>query len=227
MDRTIALTTGVSAGPFGTKRIKRAARDMVQIPPGLLSYFNENKTESAVDLLLAKKRPSIPDDVEWEDVPNYFRAVRAARQIQADLAILLHEIWNAVWDPLPAPWKAKAPHEQVDDGLIDPRTIWDHWYALRAYECDKLNSELLIYADNESGVQIGFNVLRNDKSKLHSRSKNRSGIANWEDDGVTLWSPSGLVKIQKNINLAPLEPFVEDAFKVIKGIRISESGSTK
>lgn len=218
MDRTIALNTGAFGGPSGIKHIKGAAQHMVQIPSGLLSYFNDSKTEAAVDLLLAKKRPSIPDDVEWNEVPDYFRALRAARQIQADLAILVHEIWHAVWKPLPAPWTAKAPHEQVDDGLLDPHTIWGQWYALRSYGLGKLRSELLVYADNESGVQIGFNVLQDGKSKLHSKSKIKQDIAGWEDDGVTLWSPSGLVKIQKGLNFAPLAPFVDEAFKVIKDV---------
>ncbi len=191
---------------------------MVQISPGLLSYFSDSKTEAAVDLLLAKKRPSIPDDVEWNDVPDYFRAVRAARQIQVDLAILLHEIWNAVWKPMPAQWKAAAPYEQVDDGLLDPHTIWGQWYALRSYERGNLRSELLVYADHESGVQIGFNVLQNNKSKIHGKSKITQDLASWEYDGETLWSPTGLVRVQKGLNLAPLAPFVDEAIEVIKDV---------
>src|SRR3546814_5799708 len=165
---------------------------MVQISMGMLAYFGDSKTRSAVDLLLAKKRPSIPDDVKWDEGPGFFRALRAARQIQTDYAILLHEIWNSVWKPLPATiWKAKAPHEQADDGILDPSTIWTNSYALRLYERDKLSSELIVYVDNETGVQIGFNVTQNGKTKLPKV------LADWEDNDGTFWSPSTLVKIQK------------------------------
>jgi hypothetical protein len=212
MVRTIAPITDASGVLFGIKLIDGTMGNMVQISSGLLAYFNDSKTESAVDLLLAKKRPSIPDDVNWSDVPDYFRALRAARQIQADFAILLHEIWNAIWTPLPVPWTADAPHEQIDDGFLDPRTIWDHWYALRGYGFGKLSSELLVYADKEAGVQIGFNVLLNSKSKL------KGPIKGWEKDEVTFWSSSGLVKIQKDLKLAPLEPFAAEALKIIKSV---------
>ena len=184
---------------------------MVQISMGMLAYFGDSKTRAAVDLLLAKKRPSIPDDVEWDEVPEFFRALRAARQIQTDYAILLHEIWNDVWKPLPATiWKAKAPYEQGDDGILDPTTIWTNSYALRLYERDKLSSELIVYVDNETGVQIGFNVTQNGKTKLPKL------LADWEADDGTFWSPSALVKIQKNLNLTALEPWAVEATKIIK-----------
>lgn len=115
---------------------------MVDIPAGLLAYFSDSKTEAAVDLLLAKQRPDVPDDVSWSDVPAYFRALRAARQIEVDYAILLHEIWSAVWKALPKPWVAKEPHEQVDDALLEPRRILGQNYALRAFERDKLRCEI-------------------------------------------------------------------------------------
>ena len=185
---------------------------MVQISAGLLAYFTDSKTEAAVDLLLAKKRPSIPDDVTWNEVPEFFRALRAARQIQADYAILLHEIWNAAWKPLPSPWKGKAPHDQGDDGLLDPSTIWNNSYALRAYERDKLTSELVVYADNESGVQIGFNVSQNYKTRLPKL------VNGWESDDGTFWSPASIVKIRKGLDLAPLEPWAAEAMKIIKGV---------
>lgn len=183
---------------------------MVQIPPGLLSYFTDKKTQAAVDLLLAKKRPQMPDDVGWDEVPDFFRAVRAARQIQADQAILLHEIWNAVWKPLPAPWKAKAPHEQSDDGALDPNVIWGNSYLLRSFDRDKLTSELVIYIDGEAGVQIGFNLFRNTTSKLPKQ------LSSWEEDDGTFWSPSTLISTRRNLNLGPLQPYAAEALKIIR-----------
>ena len=183
---------------------------MVQISQGLLAYFSDEKTQAAVDLLLAKKRPQMPDDVGWDEVPDFFRAVRAARQIQADQAILLHEIWNAVWKPLPAPWKAKAPHEQGDDGALDPNVIWSNGYLLRSFARDKLTSELHIYVDGEAGVQIGFNLSQNTKSKLPKQ------LARWEDDDGTFWSPSALVETRRNLNLDPLQPLAAEALKIIR-----------
>lgn len=184
---------------------------MVQISSGLLAYFNDNKTRAAVDLLLAKKRPPIPDDVRWNDVPDFFRAVRAARQIQADQAILLYEIWNAVWKPLTAPWKALAPHEQSDDGTLDPVSIWANGYLLRSFERDKLTSELIVYVDSEAGIQIGFNVFQNTKPTLTKKI-----LASWEYADGTFWSPSLPVGKRRDLNVGPLQSYTAEARKIIR-----------
>lgn len=185
---------------------------MVDIPAGLLAYFTDSKTEAAVDLLLSKQRPDVPDDVRWGDVPAYFRALRAARQIEADYAILLHEIWSAVWKPLTGSWAAKEPHEQVDDAFLDPRRIFGQNYALRVFERDKLWCELLVFVHKESGVQIGFNVFQGRTSKLPK------ALADWEYEDGTHWSPANHVKLKRTLDLTPLRTYADDALKVIKSL---------
>lgn len=185
---------------------------MVDIPAGLLAYFSDRKTEAAVNLLLNKQRPDVPDDVSWSDVPAYFRALRAARQIEVDYAIFLHEIWGSVWKALPMPWVAREPHEQVDDALVEPRRIFSQNYALRVFERDKLWCELLVYGHREAGIQIGFNVYQGQSSKLPK------ALPDWENDDGTRWSPSNLVKLKRTIDLTPLRIYADKAMKVIKSL---------
>jgi hypothetical protein len=185
---------------------------MVDVPAGLLAYFSDRKTEAAVNLLLNKQRPDVPDDVSWSEVPAYFRALRAARQIEVDYAIFLHEIWGAVWKAPPKPWVAREPHEQVDDALVDPRRIFSQNYAVRVFERDKLWCELLVYGHREAGIQIGFNVYQGQRSKLPK------ALPDWENDEGTRWSPSNLVKLKRTIDLTPLRTYADNAMKEIKSL---------
>ena len=184
---------------------------MVEIPEGLMAYFHNETICEAVNLLLSKKRPPLPDNVEWNDVPDFFRSVRAARQIQGDYAILLHEIWNAVWQPLPEPWYAYEPHEQSGEGVLDPGIIWDQNFALRYFEIEEreLYCELIVSAGIDGGVQIGFYLTKGEEAALSSR------IKGWDREGDVFWSPAGLVELASSIALNPLKKFAQEAIEII------------
>lgn len=187
------------------------SNEMITVPDGLLSYFRDEGVCQAVDLLLSKRRPPVPDNLEWSDVPNFFRSVRAARQIQVDYAILLHDVWNAAWAPLPALWYAAKPHEQVGEGLLDPALIWDQSCALRFFSMEgrDLFCELAVACDSEAGLQIGFNLTKGENSILPKR------IPGWERLEQTFWSTAQLVRLGENICITPLKEYARQALEII------------
>ena len=135
----------------------------VDVPESVYAYFSDSKISSAVDLLLAKARPKIPEDLEWSEIPAFYRAIAAARQTQSDFAVLLHDVWFASWTNMPDPWQADGPSYAGQSAEV--ADVWESGYFSRTFKLDDARCELLVYLDGlAGGVQIGFELTRGKRS---------------------------------------------------------------
>ena len=109
----------------------------IQVPESCRAYCKDRAVQEAVDHILDPKSLHVPADLEWDDLPNFHRAVLAAHQAQCEYAIFVHELWNAVWKPaLDACELGKerkprtiADTEEQCNQKLDTRTLWSQgWF---------------------------------------------------------------------------------------------------
>lgn len=181
----------------------------VDVPESVYAYFTDRRIRSAVDLLLSKGRPKVPEDIGWAELPAFYRAVAAARQTQSDLAVFLHEFWTATWEDMPRPWQAEYPSGAGQN--VDMFDIWDNDHFTRTFKRDGMTCELSVYLDGaEEGIQIGFELLRGNRSLVKT-----GDMQGWEQDSNCFWSPENELPFSRCMDLKKLEGFVSKARDVI------------
>lgn len=100
----------------------------VPVPESLRSYFTDPAIRSVVDHMLDAKASELPTDLDWDEISDFHRAHASAAKVRADYAVLLLELWDAVWK---APLKDNEITEDVpfskypDDTLPSPKVVWD------------------------------------------------------------------------------------------------------
>ena len=194
---------------------------MIKVPANVLAYCLNEDVRGAVDLLLSKRRPSVPDDLKWGELEKFFRAIGAAQQVRVDMATFLDQIWRAVWTDLPNPWESKP----TDTQRLDLLSIWDDGVLRRTYThktSKSLTCELLIFANHSEGVQVGID-LKKGKANAFGKKEKPPG---WEIYDGCIWSPEKAVPITKTIDPEDLKPFARQArdlaLKRIKEIKPAE-----
>ena len=140
----------------------------IQVPESCRAYCKDRAVAVAVDAILDGKSLGVPVSLEWDELPSFHRAVLAARQVQCEYAIFLHELWNAVWKPA---------LDACDIGKkLTPRTIADtaEW-CNRKPDTHTLWSErrfgqVLDIADTNlvlcPGVEIGYKRIDHERARL-------------------------------------------------------------
>ena len=174
-------------------------RSCMPMPASVLSYFTDKPTRMATDLLLAKKTPPVPEDVGWIELRNFYQANLAAKQIEAEHAIFLEELWQEVCEPMGAPWRSYEPHDQKEINAVDLKTIWEESWFLREFSKGQYSCEIAIYVGKDEGVQVGFGLWDDEDNLLESLPSEE-----WEEPDDILWSEEGLVPIAAEIDLQKL-----------------------
>ena len=71
-----------------------------KVPDSYRAYCTDAAVKTAVDHILDSRSLSLPEDIEWKDLPAFHRAVLSAHQVRSEFAIFLIDVWNAVWKPM-------------------------------------------------------------------------------------------------------------------------------
>lgn len=187
-----------------------ARRSSMSMPASVLSYFTDKATELATDLLLAKKRPAIPEDVAWGDLHAFYKAILAAKQIETEHAIFLNELWVEVCQSMAAPWVPNDPHQQTADCAIDPGSIWAESCFTREFLNGAYSCEIMTCIGKDVGIQIGYGLWHDGENLLKS-----SPSPDWETPDDLLWSPEGAVPINQDIDLQKLRQLADDGMRFI------------
>ena len=73
------------------------------LPESYHAYCSDAAVRTAVDHILSsegsKKQLALPPDIEWKDLRAFHTAVLSAHQVRCEFAILLIDLWDAVWQP--------------------------------------------------------------------------------------------------------------------------------
>jgi len=180
-------------------------RSSMPMPASVLSYFTDKPTEMATDLLLAKKRPSVPEDVAWNEIRAFYKASLAAEQVKAEHAIFLNELWEEACEPMASPWTSSEPHQQTEDCATDIRSIWDESCFTREFFNGDYGCEIVTCVGRDEGVQVGYGLWHDGESLFENDSP-----AGWESPEEMLWSPEGAVPVAEKIDLRKLRELAEE-----------------
>ena len=138
----------------------------IQVPESYRAYCKDRAVREAVDHLNANSL-HVPADLEWDDLPNFHRAVLAAHQVRCEYAIFAHELWNAVWKPaLDACAIGKklmprtiAETEEQCNQKLDTNTLWStEWFG---QTLDVADTNLVLCPG------VGISAIALDKVLLH------------------------------------------------------------
>ena len=180
------------------------------MPASVLSYFIDRPTELATDLLLAKKRPIVPEDVSWLDLQAFYKASLAAKQIEAEHGIFLNQVWEKVCEPMPEPWECHEPHQQTEDCAIDLASIWGERCFTREFFYGDYGCVIATCIGKNEGIQIGFGLWHADDNLLESIPS-----LGWEEPDDIMWSPEGAVPIGEEIDLQRLRQLAAEGLSFI------------
>ena len=168
MMRTVSF-----AEPFGTKLAdvcwdpRRSGWRLettnmpVQVPESYRTYCADRTVQTAVDHILNSKKLDVPADLEWNDLLVFHRAVLSAHQVRCEYAIFLHELWNAVWQPVVDRRRIFSSKTVADSqewvGYNDTYSIWTNGWFGRVYNIASTSYEFSIgtFADIER-VQLSL-----------------------------------------------------------------------
>lgn len=186
---------------------------MITVPESVLTYFEQSAVETAVDLLLTGKEPKVPDNLRWDEVASFYRACLAARQVQAEFALLTEELWRAIWHAAPTDWKPRAPADPERPDLgVGISTIWDEGCFSRRFEQRNCSLELTAGLWSNSGVQIGVALWdKGDKILLDS-----SALLGWAQEGYDMfWTQDEIAPLAKTIDPASFERWTKQAWAAV------------
>ena len=134
----------------------------IQVPESYRAYCKDRAVLEAVNRILDAKSLHVPADLEWDDLPNFHRAVLAARQVQCEYAIFVHELWNAVWKPALDACeigKKLMPRTIADtercNQKLDTHTLWEGWFG-----------KVLDIADTNLVLCLGVGIEAVDQDKV-------------------------------------------------------------
>ena len=177
----------------------------MSIPASVLTYFNDRPTKMAIDLLLTKKRPSVPEDVKWDELVSFYKAGLAAKQVETELAVLLCEVWAEVCRDMPPAWIGQQPHEQKKDCATDVAQVWEECCHTREYLKGDLSCEICVCIGKDVGFQVGYGLWQDGETLL-----GQSSPLGWEPPDEMCWSPEEAVPLDETINLANLRDLAEE-----------------
>lgn len=197
-------------------------RSSISMPASVLSYFTDKPTEMATDLLLAKKRPTIPEDVAWEDLHAFYKAILAAKQIEVEHAIFLNDLWVEICQPMNAPWVPNEPHQQNGDCAIDLASIWQESFFTREFSNGVYSCEILTFIGKDEGIQIGYGLWHDGENLLKSTPS-----PDWETPDDILWSAEGAVPITPVIDLQNLRQLADEGKRFLLDILKNHEDSTR
>lgn len=89
----------------------------LDIPASIKEYCTQPAVATAVNYLVGVKPDKFPPELEWEEASEYFEARKAAEIVRYDMAILLHQMWQLIWQPAIASggWKKLSIDEHIAD----------------------------------------------------------------------------------------------------------------
>ena len=67
------------------------------LPESYASYVADPAVRTAVEHILGSRSLEVPEELDWDRLPDFHAAVLAAHQVRLDYASALQRLWDAVW----------------------------------------------------------------------------------------------------------------------------------
>lgn len=192
---------------------------LIGVPESVRAYFERPELRTAVDLLVSNDRPDVPEGIAWPELPQFYRAILAARQTQVDYALLLAEAWDAVWDEPGNGWQACSPQAPGRrDASVSLETVWHEGCFTRRFIKGRHALELCAYLEDRSGFQFGIGLFEGRKSGGPAEI-----APEWDSEGSDyIWSPLGSAPIAEEISLAALRGQATEALQRLHVLKLAD-----
>lgn len=150
------------------------------LPKSVISYLIDPATRAGVDALVAVEADSLPPEIEWNELGDYFAARAVAELTRAELAVALHAIWLAVWEPvIPKTWKMPSPEDLDEAGEgVSTGVIWDE-KAFYVYHERGARALYTLVGLERRRLVVAFSLEQRDKPQITGEL---DGFT-WRDDG--------------------------------------------
>ena len=151
----------------------------VALPKSVIAYLSDPATRAGVDALLAIEADSLPPEIEWEDLGDYFAARAVAELTRAEFAVALHLLWRVIWWPIiPEKWTLPPPEDLDEAGEgVSTGVIWDEKAFFVYHEWGDLALYTLVGL-NRRRLAVAFSFERRDRPQI------KGGVDGftWRDD---------------------------------------------
>ena len=155
-----------------------------ELPESYRAYCGDIAVRTAVDHILSanSKAPlALPDNIEWQDVPAFHRAVLSAHQVQCEFAVCLIDVWDAVWQHALDKWefqsslvpKTVSAAEKWWPQKLDTNTVWIEGHFFRLFntgigrfklglgasiDIERVRLSLSLYGEDELNHTTGLDL---------------------------------------------------------------------
>lgn len=163
----------------------------LSFPDSVLAYFKDRQVRAGVNAMMTRA-DKLPADLQWSEMPGYYRALSATHRLVVDHVLLLQEVWQAVWEAaIPSDWEALDPDEQVADAdqSPHPKVCWEEGAYYRCYTRG-LRTIYTGIALSESGLYVGFGVFK--KRTGTSALRQRIEAFELDEDNDCFWQEKPL-----------------------------------
>ncbi len=96
-------------------------------------YLTQPRIRTAVDSVLDYGVKKLPPGLEWEELPQFYRAALAASSVQVEWALTLEDLWRRTWPATVAGWTALSVDVQNTRDLsaqVGVEKCWDEgWFG--------------------------------------------------------------------------------------------------
>jgi hypothetical protein len=186
---------------------------VIKVPDSVLAYFQQPAVQTAVDLLLAKREPKVPESLRWDEVSSFYRACLAARQVPIEFASFCEELWRGVWGEPPAGWKSAVPSRPDRPDLdVGPTTVWNEGCFTRRFVRGNLSLELAVGLWTDNGIQIGV-VLYDEEEEV---ILDEAPLRGWAQEGYDMyWNQGEISPLAAQVDLEPFRPWTTRAWQAI------------
>lgn len=149
------------------------------LPNSVSAYLTDAATRAAVDALLAVDAESLPPEIEWKELGDYYAARAVAELTRAEFAIALHALWRKIWGPaISAGWAMPEPQELVEEGQgVSPGSIWEG-KSFSLYHNRGESSLFTLVGLHRRRITIAFALERRGRPQI----KGELGSFAWRDD---------------------------------------------
>lgn len=189
------------------------------LPNSVVAYLTDAATRAAVDALLAVDAESLPPEIEWKELSDYYAARAVAELTRAEFALALHTLWREIWGPaIPTGWAMPEPQELVEEGQgVSLGSIWEG-KSFSLFHNRGESSIFTLVGLHRRRITIAFALERRGRPQI----KGELGSFAWRDDanwdrwmlhagGVMLGSDGAL-------DLSELRAAAELAMTTVEGV---------
>lgn len=185
---------------------------LIAIPDSVRDYLTNETICSVVEHLLEQKDQKLPPDLRWDKVRAYHEAWLSAQKVKTDYALLLMDLWDAIWRPALENYGVDIENqswdiEEMKEYEAEPsrHVMWNdgtfrRWFRLKTAN-GGFSLDTGVVIDSDEDIYLLFRVDDDEQEILPAEE---TLFSQWQfyqgddDDGNFFQTPSKLIRIQAN-----------------------------